>query len=253
MAVQLTRSPVIPYQVIRRGLPWQTPRTNLKLVSSDSLDRSRAIASKIAFNASMEKAMLSQQYWDELLEKLRKGGGGGGGSKSFDRVTVSMMLTNFLSNKTIQAMLRNFTGDSLDIKNNNLNQLHLTNQGVYVNIIQKISNMVLNSVTGFISLIVRRYIPTMRLSVFSNQLSLLIGLLSFQLNKLKEVLEENLKEMIKKLDIKEKIRKVKAALTDFFVELKENLLSAVDEFKFFLKFLFKNNFHVTNGYKAEKM
>ena len=57
----------------------------------------QTISSKIAQQAAMERALLNQKYWDELLEKLRKmgGGGGGGGDSRFDRVVVSMQLMNF--------------------------------------------------------------------------------------------------------------------------------------------------------------
>ena len=72
-------------------------------------------SSRIAFEASMQRAMQNQKYWDELLDKLRKSGGGGGGSdKRFDRIAVSMMLTNFLSNKNLQAILRNVRNEFMN-------------------------------------------------------------------------------------------------------------------------------------------
>ena len=215
MAVELTKS----FQT-SRGLPWQTlPRTrpNLRLVVNNQL---QANASKAAFNASMERASLSQKYWEELLEKLRRAGGGGGGGndKSFDRIAVSMMLSNFLSNKTIQAMLRNFGVEMFGL-NKISNQINNANQNVFISVIQNIGKMILNHLTNALSLIVRKDAPSGRLYTALNILPVLIGILSFQFNKLKEILEE---------DLKEKIRKIKTAIKDFFVEMKEHVLSVIE-------------------------
>ena len=213
MAVEMTRTPIIPNRVISKYV--SVGRPNLRLI-----DNSKVISSKIAFQASMEKAVLSQKYWNDLLEKLRKGGGGGGGGDTrFDRVAVSMQLMNFLSDKTIQAMLRNFTGEILNITGNISGQIQNASQNLLVKAIQKIGSMISLSMTNVISFIIHRDMPSARLYVVSTQLSLLIGILSFQLNKLKEILEEDLKEFIKKLDVKEKIRKIKTAVLDFFVEI----------------------------------
>ena len=219
MAVQLASSPQI--RIARNYVSQGSP--NLKLVSSNKFDESRAVASKIAFNAQMERTLLNNQYWNDLLEKLRKAGGGGGGGSQFDRVTVSMQLMSFLSDKTIQAMLKNFNSEFSKQTNNFLNQLQNTNQNVFQNIIQKIGNVILNGVTNIMSLIVRRDAPTVRLYTALTQLSSLIGIISFQLNKLKEILEEDLKELIRKLDVKGKIRKIKGALLDFFVGMNKEL------------------------------
>ncbi|MBI2996718.1 MAG: hypothetical protein HYY52_08465 [Candidatus Melainabacteria bacterium] len=187
-------------------------RVNFKLI-----DNSRLIASKAMFEASLEKAKLNQKYWDELLEKLRKSGGGGGGDDPhFDRIAVSMMLSNFLSNKKIQAMLRNFTSEFLNTDKNVLKQLQITNQNIFVNVIQKVGNVILNGITNMISLIVCRVAPLGRLyNDVVNKLSSFVMILSFQLNKLKELLEEEFKEAVRKLDVTEKINKVK----DFFMDL----------------------------------
>ena len=235
MAVELIRSPQVS-----RGMPWQaqvnnstksysySKRPNLKLVLNNQL---QANASKAAFNAQMERASLSQKYWEEILEKLRKAGGGGGGGndKSFDRIAVSMMLSNFLSSKTIQAMLRNFGVELFDL-NKISNQIKNTNQNVFISVIQNIGKVILNHLTNALSLIVRKDTPMGRLYTTSNQLSSLIGALSFQLNKLKEILENDLKEAIKKLDVKEKLKKVKTFMLDFFVEMKDDLLLTLKSF-----------------------
>ncbi len=230
MAVELTRSPIgmgLSRQAsAQQQAQTRTIRPYLKLISNNQLQTN---TSKAAFNTSMERALLSQKYWDELLEKLRRAGGGGGGGndKRFDRVAVSMMLSNFLSNKTIQAMLQNFGVELFDL-NQILNQSKNVNQNVSLNIIQNIGKMILNNLTNAISLIIRRDVPSARLYTALIQLSSLIELISFQLKKLKEILEEDLKEAIKKLDVKEKMRKIKAALTDFFVEMKDELLNFIE-------------------------
>gem|GEM_PF-2353762 len=213
MAVEMTRTPII----FRRGIQQYANlgKPNLRL-----LDNSKIISSKIAFQASMEKAMLSQQYWNELLEKLRKGGGGGGGGSSFDRVTVSMQLMNFLSDKTIQAMLRNFTDEILNI-NNVFGQIQNTNQNPLANVIQRIGSIVFLGLTNAILLIARIDTPMGRLyAVVTQAISSFALAFAFQLNKLKEILEEDLKEFIKKLDV-----------LYVFVEMKKEIVNVVEWLK----------------------
>ena len=235
MAVELNRSQVA-YKPIRSSV-YQPQRPNLRLVLNNQL---QANASKAAFNASMEKASLSQKYWNELLEKLRKAGGGGGGNDNrFDRIAVSMMLSNFLNSKTIQAMLRNFSSEMFGL-NNIPNQINNSSQIQIGNIMQTIGKSILTGMTNLLSLMVPRDATTGRLHPTLNQLSTLISLLSFQLNKLKELLENDLKETIKKLDVKEKLKKVKTFVLDFFVEMKDTLLSVVEFVK--LNLFFKLDF-----------
>lgn len=208
----------------------QTGRANLQLVKND---QSQALASKIAFQANMERALLNQKYWDELLEKLRKmgGGGGGGNDTRFDRIAVSMQLMSFLSNKTIQAMIKNFNGEFLKLMNNISNHFQGANQNVFVASLQKFGKAIFDGFANIISLIVRRDAPTARLDDAIPQLLSFVGMLSFQLNKLKE--------LMKKLDIKGKLKKIKNVILDFFVEMKEEVLNMVDS----LLRIFK--FHVT--------
>ena len=235
MAVELIRAPQVSYKSV--GAIQRYTKPNLRLVSNN---QSQSNAAKAAFTAGMERAQLSQKYWDELLEKLRKAGGGGGGGNDnrFDRIAVSMMLSNFLSGKTIQAMLRNFSGELFSL-NKIPNQINNSNQIQMGNIIQAIGNIISNSITNTISLIVRRDPPSGRLYTVSNILPTLIGILSFQLNKLKEILEEDLKEFIKKLDVKEKMKLIKTFVLDFFVELEENILSIIELTKKYLTNLVK--------------
>ena len=223
MAVELIRSQ-IAYKPVR-SLTYQPVKGHLKLVSNNQLHIN---ASKAALNASMERAQLNQKYWEELLEKLRRAGGGGGGDdKRFDRLAVSMMLSTFLSNKAIQAMLRNF-GVELFGSNQNLNQTNDANHNIFINVIQNIGKFIFGIVIG-------RSLPwqvsTATIKLLSNNLIGILGTLSFQLNKLKEILEEDLKEFVKKLDVKEKMKKIQTFVLDLFVEMKEELLSVIEFIK----------------------
>ena len=199
------------------------------------------IASKIAFQASMEKAQLNQQYWDELLKKLRRSGGGGSDPK-FDRIKVSMQLMNFLSNKNIQAMLRNFNFEFLKLPSNSFNPHHGINQNVFVLGLQKFSNVIFNNITNMILLIVRRDAPLGRLYGAANRLVFGIESFIFQFNKLKEILEQEFKETIRKLDVKEELKKIKTVILDFFVEMREEVLGVTD----FLKLQVKNRKNSTD-------
>lgn len=164
--------------------------------------------------AYIDKALLEKKYWDDLLEKLRKSGGGGGGSDPrFDRIAVSMQLSNFLSNKQIKAIFNNFTKEFLTLANNILNQIQSSNKNVFVSDLQKIGKMFLNGLQNVISFIIRRDVATLRLYNASQHLLSLIGVLSFQLNKLKKILEKDLKELIGKLNL----------ISDFFDYILTNL------------------------------
>ena len=240
MSIQAVRVHVGVY----RGKP------NLGLINQTQIGKSQMLASKIAFQASMERALLNQKYWNDLLEKLRKMGGGGGSSDSrFDRVLVSMQLMNFLSNKTIQAMLRNFTGEFMKLVNE-LGKSFINNNPVLFANIQRIGEFVTSSMS-FVFAGLNRALNIgrdmiNRVSIGTiNQLSGFLGVISFQLNKLQEILQEKLNELIKKSDVKGKMRKIKVALLDFFVEMKEEVLELFKEvvtfFSGFYDLIYSNN------------
>ena len=108
----------------------------------------------------------------------------------------------------------------LNITGNISAQIQNASQNPLANVIQRIGSMLSLSMTNVISFIVRTDTPPARLySAVTQMISSLALALSFQLNKLKEILEEDLKGFIKKLDVKEKIRKIKTAVLDFFVEI----------------------------------
>ncbi|OGI20730.1 MAG: hypothetical protein A3B68_09335 [Candidatus Melainabacteria bacterium RIFCSPHIGHO2_02_FULL_34_12] len=201
-------------------------KPNLKLI-----DTGRAIASKAAFEASLQRSQLSQKYWDELLEKLRKAGGGGGGSSNFDRVTVSMQLMNFLSNKAILAILKSFNVEFLKLTNNISEQLQKPSQNQFLAGIQKIGFTIFSGIAFIVATVIRKGLLQQAPTGMKLQIPALAVSVSFQLNKLKEILEEELKELIKKLDVKEKIRRLKASVTDFFVEMKREIINVVEWLK----------------------
>ena len=187
---------------------------------------SLVLARKITFEASMERAIMQKKYWDELLEKLRKSGGGGSSDKRFDRIAVSMMLSNFLRNKIIEAMIKNLNlgfaqiFKSIDVKipfNINVIFANVQKTGTsFINMLLIVGRDMLQHVsTGHIT------------KPISNILFGIIGIMSFQLNKLKDILEEDLKEFLKKLDVKGKMKKIKTMLSDFCVEMKEEIFGII--------------------------
>lgn len=224
MAVALAK--LQPPIIESRGLPWQAQNPGSSyalrkyvsdLVLNRNADFAKSVTSKVAYETALARSLENKKFWDELLEKLRRSGGGGGGSdKRFDRIAVSMMLTNFLRNKTIEAMIRNFNTEfgsifkQIDVK------IPINVHVLFANM-QKIGNVILKGLTNIISLIIRRDAPMGRLYTVSPWMSSLATLLSFHLNKLKEILEEDLKGFLKNLDIKEKIKKIKEVLADFFI------------------------------------
>ncbi len=212
------------YRPVRRNASWQAHKPTIT-----------QNVSKLSFEASMERAQLNQRYWDELLKKLRKSGGGSGGSSQFDRIAVSMMLTNFLSNKAIQALLRNFIGES---SNQNLNVVNLHQYSVQNGIISFMQTMydfaspLINNFSSLANAV--KSLSSKAYTKLSSELSSVLTILSFQLHKLKEVLEQDFKEAIKKLDVKEKLKKTRIALNDYFIELGDDLINSVNTLKSYI-------------------
>jgi len=186
----------ISTSIVSRGLPWQAQK-----------------------DAYLERSLLEKKYWDDLLEKLRKMGGGGGSDPRFDRIAVSMQLMNFLGDKQIQAMVQNFAKEFLKTLDNFSIKLSSVNQNIFVSWFQKIGNVIFNGLPNIISLITRRDAPTGRLYNATNHFLSIISVIAFQLNKLKEILGEDLKELVRKLDVKSKMKRIKQALLDFFLEI----------------------------------
>ncbi len=237
MAVQSIR---YPNQLIYRDLPRHVS-THVSTKTNGSRQRRSSqpinnhlqqTSSKIVFETSMQRAQLNQQYWEELLKRLRKGGGGGGSNSQFDRIAVSMMMTNFLANKAIQALLRNFLNEFSDMNNHIQNQALVLDKNVETRLVAflrqgltSIVNIFLPSLSSIVAKIAS-YKPVISITLSSHLIAF-----AFQLNKLKEALEEDFKEKVRKLEIKEKMKQIKTALTDFFVELKDDLLCTVNSIK----------------------
>lgn len=248
----------LTYEPIVRNYPSSNSYSKSNYVSNASFSKDsinsvsntmKQSFSNYSSKAAFDRSFSEKKYWDELLEKLRKGGGGGGGSDSkFDRIAVSMMLTNFLNNKTIQAMLRNFNEALFNSHINNANNSQKTNANYDFATIQKFVFSVLNfagikpnNISNTINNLAKQLVN------LTNQIFSLLSGLSLQLNKLQEVLEEKIKELIRKLDLKEKLKKIKATILDFFVDLKDELLLSINEIKLAMIDFFKEKLQLSRS------
>lgn len=241
MAVALAK--LQPPIIESRGLPWQAQNSGSSyasrkylsnLVLNRNADFAKDVASKTSYEAALAKSLEAKKFWDELLEKLRKSGGGGGDMRNLDKIMTSMMFMNYLSNKMIQAILNNFKLEFLKLLGKVTNLLSPLTQNPFVQGIQRLATFISSGI-AFASRGLLQQIPTKgilkSISNFSNQLTALAGAVSFQLNKLKEILEEELKEIVRKLDVKSKMKKIKETLVDLFVEMKEGVLDTFDLLK----------------------
>lgn len=240
MAVQLAHSinlrrdyrMVEHYQPVQRSTSHRM-RGNLHVINNNS-DIAKSIVSQAAFQASLERMILQKKIWEDFLDKLRKGGGGGGSMRRLDRIAVSFMLMNYLSDKAIKAMLENLNLEFL--KSQSMQNSGLVGTLRATSLLNATSVLRVTSVQFIIALIKNsgiQNIPKAFLAV-KLQLSGLLAAFSFQLNKLKEVIEEELKEAIRKLDVKEKMKKIKERLADLFAGFKSYVLDVLENFWDFL-------------------
>jgi hypothetical protein len=225
MAIQLTKIPMAVYK------PITVNQTRTRTYSGNvvAFDRSRESASKVAFKATLDKAQISQKFWDDLLEKLRKAGGGGGGG-SFDRIKVSMQLMDFISNKMIRALLENMKmGIPLP---ENISQNQVKNQNPVSVFLQVVTNNLMKMVTLFASgkdLPLASLYNRLTQNLTKGVESLFIAF-SLQMNKLKETLKKaNIKAKLKAA-----INRGFTVLFDFFVEMKEEVKNIIYFVKNFL-------------------
>lgn len=233
MAVQLIKSPQIAYTPVNRGF---ISRSNFRS-NVVSFDRSRESASKAAFNASLQRAQVSQQYWNDLLEKLRKGGGGGGGGSRFDRVTVSMQVMDFITKKMIAAMMQSLKSGSLQTEPHSIDQIN--NEVTNLKFIQSITSNISKAITFIIGrdLPLASLVNQMTKNLTKSAEGIMISF-SAQINKFKELMEKDLKDILEKLNIKGKLKKVQTILFDFFVEMKEEIKNTINLIKNFLNLSF---------------
>lgn len=233
MAVQLIKSPQIAYTPVNRGF---VSRSNFRS-NVVSFDRSRESASKAAFNASLQRAQVSQQYWNDLLEKLRKGGGGGGGGSRFDRVTVSMQVMDFITKKMIAAMMQSLKSGSLQTEPHSIDQIN--NEVTNLKFIQSITSNISKAITFIIGrdLPLASLVNQMTKNLTKSAEGIMIAF-SAQINKFKELMEKDLKDILEKLNIKGKLKKVQTILFDFFVEMKEEIKNTINLIKNFLNLSF---------------
>lgn len=160
--------------------------------------------------ASFEKFMSRISLERTEDEKRKKAGGGGGSSMRFDRLLVSLMLTNFLTNKQILALLESLNLKMLqqDIFMETYKSGKLNFKKVFST--QQFSNQIISFTNGLLYGI--QHIKAGLIS--SNKMlgeygKAFIIALSFQLNKAKEVLIEEFKERIKKVNFKGLLKMLK--------------------------------------------
>lgn len=221
MVIQLTNSAGYN-QATGRNSTAYFRRTNLSAINSKGILQFKA--SDAALKASLERTKLNNDYWEKLLEKLRKSGGGGSGNnKSFDRIAVSMMLSNFISKKAALNLFRNFTSEKFAL-DTTVKFFDSRKQDSFDNFIKIVGKFIAPQILS-VGLLLK--VPVLISQKLTTQLISILGILSFQLNKLKEILEEDLKESIRKLDVKTKLKEVKTTLTNAVVSLKEGFLEAI--------------------------
>lgn len=235
MAVQLTKIPmaklpISPYKPASRGSVYQA-RSSSNVIPFNS-------GKNIAFKASLDKAQMSQKFWDDLLERLRKAGGGGGGGGSFDRIKVSMQLMDFISHKMIRAMLESAKMAMLQPESVIGNKTE--NKNSVFTFIQNVTNILITK----ISLFTGRDLPAASLynrltkNLMKGMENILIAF-SFQVNKLKEMLDRKLKKIFRKIEAG--LRHWYVSAFDFFVEMKEEIKDIIYFVKNFLNLEFLEN------------
>lgn len=173
-------------------------------------------SNEAAFRAMMDRTLQQQKIWEEILRKLREGGGGGGGSsRRYDKIAMSMKWTNFLSGKLIQNLMQSAKSLPSQISTN-ITQTKNINQNQPLNFIQKAGLFLSKNLSNIISSLTRsNFLTTTQktLSSISKEFNEILQIVSFQLNKLKEFLEQEFKEATRKMDLKEKVK----SIIDFFV------------------------------------
>ena len=223
------------HEPIHRGVVNHTP--TLHVVNHNS-DIAKSNASQAIFQAAMNRMILQKKIWEDFLEKLKQGGGGGGSMKRLDRIAVSFMLMNYLSDKAMKAIMENL--NMAFLKSNGMqNPGEIGNQDIIGNIVLKTGANILNIITNTMNMMIKNSGAQMlfayiKSGVVALHAAPLLAALSFQLNKLKEVIEEELKESLRKLDVKEKMERIKEKLTEFFVEFKSYVLDVLENFWDFL-------------------
>lgn len=216
--------------------------TNSNVVSLKAADKvvqfGRSVASKDANKAAFESYMARMIQEKIEDEKRKRQGGGGGGLREFDRIAVSLMLTNFLSSKTILAMINNFNKDFMKAQDSSKLFNDLTSKSPLFSSLAKLSFSFVSMISVVIGNIGKavgiQSVPKM-VNQLNMQLGALAGAFIGNLKKMKESLEKEIREKLRKLGIKDKLLKVKEAVFDFIVEMKEEVEQTLEMLKSYAK------------------
>src|SRR3989338_145325 len=153
------------------------------------------ISSKVSQETALLKALENKKYWDELLEKLRKSGGGGGNDSRFDRIAVSMMLSNFLTNKMLLALMRNLKIGFGNILANTPDPKAKNLKTQFINFVSTTYKM-FTSTLGSMQILFTRFTSTNMIQKTVRLFNEIAGIVSFQMNKLKEIIDEKIKTFL---------------------------------------------------------
>lgn len=186
--------------------------------------RTSSVPSEV-LKASLERALLEKKLWEEFLEKLRKSGGGGGGLRRIDRIAVSFMLSHFLSAKVIKALMQNINMEFLKqffISQNLLVKVFSILQSGTAQILSLFGKPFTTNVFGNLQTHGAKVLQSTFQKLEKATLSLATAI-SFLLNKLKEILENEYQEEIQKKDIKDKLNNFKKRLIPTIIAMINNL------------------------------
>jgi hypothetical protein len=163
-----------------------------------NMEKIKSISSKVSQETTLLKALENKKFWDELLEKLRKSGGGGGNDSRFDRIAVSMMLSNFLTNKMILALMRNLRINPENILSSVIKTESKSSNHFFINFASSVHKIFV-SPFGSIQTSLIRFTNTNTIQKTIKLFNEIAGILSFQLNRLKEATSKKIKSNLKKI------------------------------------------------------
>ena len=206
---------------------------SVKLADKKNLS-SKLISENETFKAMLERILLQRKQWEEFLERLRKSGGGGGNLKTIDRIAVSFMLSSFLNNKIMKALIEHFNFEFLKQLMSQAKKNEINIPVLVFTVLLKIltgskaqntnSNIITKTLTGSISQL-KKEILTLAIAF------------AFQLNKLKDILQEDFRQTLKKISIRKRLLEFKEVFAEILMEIKDEVLNILELFKDLVMFL----------------